>query len=94
MASPYFGPLSQAQHHLSSKKNHKEALACSDFVASSIIDLLHANAIMKWHTQPKYVSPLNVVTRSNGKQRLILDLRHVNQFLMVPSFRMAPQSTD
>ena len=43
---------------------------------------------MKWHTQPKCVSPLNVVTRSNGKQRLILDLRHVNQFLMVPSFRM------
>ena len=41
-----------------------------------------------WHTQPKCVSPLNVVTRSNGKQRLILDLRHVNQFLMVPSFLM------
>ena len=31
---------------------------------------------------------MNVVTRSNGKQRLILDLRHVNQFLMVPSFRV------
>ena len=43
---------------------------------------------MKWHTQPKYVSPLNVVTRSNGKQRFILDLGHVNQFLMVHSFRM------
>jgi len=43
---------------------------------------------MKWHTQPKCVSPLYVVTISNGKQRLILDLRHVNQFLMVPSFCM------
>ena len=42
---------------------------------------------MTWHTQPKGASPLNVVTRSNGKQRLILDLRHVNQFL-IPSFRM------
>jgi len=70
------------------QQNNKEALACSDFVTSSIFDLLCANAIMKWHTQSKYVSPLNVVTRSNGKQRLILDLRHVNQFLMVPSFRM------
>jgi len=29
---------------------------------------------MKWHTQPKCVSPLSIVTRSNGKQRLILDL--------------------
>ena len=34
------------------------------------------------------MSPLNVVTRSNGKQSLILDLRHVKQFLIVPSFRM------
>ena len=43
---------------------------------------------MKWHTQPKCMSPLYVVTRSNGKQSLILDLRHVKQFLIVPSFRM------
>jgi hypothetical protein len=43
---------------------------------------------MTWHTQPKGASPLNVVTRSNGKQGLVLDLRHVNQFLMVPSFCM------
>jgi len=69
------------------QQNNKEALACRDFVTSSIIDLLRANAIMKWHTQPKRVFPSNVVTRSNGKQRLILDLRHVNQFL-IPSFRM------
>ena len=59
------------------QQHNKEALACSDFVTSSIFDLLRANAIMKWHTQPKFVSPLNVVTRSNGKQRLILDLRHL-----------------
>jgi len=70
------------------QQNNKEALASSDFVTSFIFDLLRANAIMKWHTQPKYVSPLNVVTRSNGKQRFILDLGHVNQFLMVHSFRM------
>jgi hypothetical protein len=59
------------------QQHNKEALACSDFVTSSIFDLLCANAFMKWHTQPKFVSPLNVVTRSNGKQRLILDLRHL-----------------
>jgi len=70
------------------QQNNKEALACGDLVTSSILDLHRTNAIMKWHTQPKCVSPLNVVTRSNGKQRLILDLRHVNYFLMVPSFRM------
>jgi len=38
--------------------------------------------------KPTCVSPLNVATRPNGKQRLILDLRHVNNYLMVPKFRM------
>ena len=86
MASPYFDPFSQAQHHLFSKQNNKEA--CSEFVTSSIFDLFRVHAIMKWQTQPKCMSPLNVVTRSDGKQHLILDLRHVNQSRMVPSFRM------
>jgi hypothetical protein len=76
------------------QQNNKEALACSDFVTSSIFDLLRANAIMKWHTQPKCVSPLNVVTRSNDKQRLILDLRHVNQFLITLLSHGLSQSTD
>jgi len=70
------------------KPNNREALACSDFVTASISDLLSANAIMKWPSQPTCVSPLNVATKANGKQRLILDLRHVNGYLKIPKFRM------
>lgn len=61
---------------------------CSDFVTSALADLLRANAIMKWASQPRCVLPLNVATRSNGKQRLILDMRHVNEYLMIPKFRI------
>ena len=88
MASHYFDPFSQAQHHLFSNKTTKRHWPAA--ILSHLPFFPRANAIMKWHTQPKCVSPLNVVTRSNGKQRLILDLRHVKKFLivMVPSFRM------
>lgn len=63
-------------------------MACCEFVSNSVADLLRAKAIMIWPGQPRCVSPLNVATRANGKQRLILDLRHVNDYLMVPKFRM------
>jgi hypothetical protein len=88
MASPYFGPFSQAQHHLFSNKITKRHWPAAILSHLPFLTFSVQNAIMKWHTQPKCVSPLKVVTRSNGKQRLILDLRHVNQFLMVPSFCM------
>ena len=68
--------------------NHKQAYANADFVSASISDLLQASAIELWPVQPRCVHPLNVATRSNGKKRLILDLRHVNQFLSLPRFHM------
>ena len=52
------------------QQNNKKALACSDFVTSSTFDLSRASAIMKWHTQPKCVSSLNVVTRSHSRKAL------------------------
>ena len=36
---------------------------------------------------PDIVNPLSVSTHSSGKQRLILDLRHVNSFIFKPKFK-------
>ena len=70
------------------KDNNPDAYAASDFVNTQIRDLLRADAIAVSPGQPICVHPLNVVSRANGKQRLILDLRHVNQFLHIPKFRL------
>ena len=37
--------------------------------------------------KPNIINPLSVSTRSLGKQRLILDLRHVNQFIYKQKFK-------
>ena len=61
--------------------NHKGALEHTEFVSESVHDLLLAGAIQQVAVRPKCAHPLNVVPKKNGKLRLILDLRHVNQFL-------------
>jgi len=72
VASPLFWSFLPSPAPPLFQQSNKEALACSNFVTSSIFDL-RAIAIMKWHTQPKCMSPLYVVTRSNGKQCLIFE---------------------
>ena len=37
--------------------------------------------------KPNIINPLSVSTRSSGKQRLILDLRHVIQFIYKQKFK-------
>lgn len=70
------------------QKNHKGALQNRAFVCDCIKDLLTADAAEKWLTRPRVVNPLNVTPKKNGKLRLILDLRHVNNFLFIPKFKM------
>ena len=43
-------------------------------------DLFRLDLIEELACKPDIINPLSVSTRSSGKQRLILDLRHVNQF--------------
>ena len=62
-------------------KNHKGAMEHEHFVDQSVGELVAAGAVCKVAVRPKCVHPLNVVPKKNGKLRLILDLRHVNQFL-------------
>jgi len=58
--------------------NHRSALDHSDFVSSAVCDLLKLELISEVLTPPKVINPLSVSVNSEGKPRLILDLRHVN----------------
>ena len=53
----------------------------TDFVDSAIQDVLDRGLIVTCEVQPTVVNPLTVSIHSNGKKRLILDLRVVNKHL-------------
>jgi len=72
--TPYFG------------HNHGSALANSDFVSLAIEELLANNCIAKVDSQPFICSPLSVVTGPSKKQ-LVVNLKHLNQFLWKQSFK-------
>ena len=56
------------------------------FVTNAIIELLFNNFIEEIPNCPHIVNPLSVSTQPSGKQRLILDLRHVNQCVYKQEF--------
>jgi hypothetical protein len=57
------------------------------FLRESIQKLVAAKAARKVSKKPICVNPLGVVPKKNGKLRLILDLQHVNRFLVIPKFK-------
>ena len=62
-------------------KNNMSALRETVFVQEAISDLLDRGLIQKCDYVPKVVNPLTVSVQSNGKKRLILDLREVNKYI-------------
>ena len=54
----------------------------SDFVESAIKELLRVGSIVSCTCPPDVVNPLSVSVQSSCKKRLILDLRHVNFFVI------------
>lgn len=60
-------------------QNNKSAIAHTDCVSKSIQALLQSGIIDKVDQIPHVVNPLTVSVNAKGKERLILDLRHVNQ---------------
>ena len=61
-------------------RNNRSALEHKEFVTEAIKELLETGRIEEVENPPLVVNPLSV-TSKNGKERLILDLRHVNQFV-------------
>ena len=76
-----YAPTMVSDKHPSAYQEHA-------FVDAQIAKMLESGAIAKVYKKPKVVNPLGTVPKSNGKLRLILDMRHVNKFMVDTSFRM------
>ena len=63
-------------------KNNKSSLNHPDFVVKTINDLLNADMIFECKQRPFVVNPLTVADNTT-KLRLVLDLRHVNEFVIL-----------
>ena len=61
--------------------NSRSAIKNSKFVTAEVIKLLANGCVVKCSEPPAVVNPLSVASNSDGKLRLILDLRHVNLYL-------------
>ena len=73
--------------------NNSSAILYSDFVVQAISDLLATGSVVECDSAPTVVNPLSVSVQSNGKKRLILDLRHPNYFVMKSKVRFDDAKT-
>ena len=73
--------------------NNRSAMKNTEFVNTAITDLLHKGLIVQCQQQPYVVNPLTVSVQSNGKKRLILDLRAVNMHLWKQSVKFEDMRT-
>ena len=62
-------------------KNNRSSLSYADFVEEATRELVESGRVVEANVPPLVVSPLSVSVQTNGKKRLILDLRYVNKFL-------------
>ena len=69
------------------KENHKSALINTEFIDNSISELLESRCIHIVTGRPHICSPLSVVTNREGKKRLVLNLRFLNNFLFKERFK-------
>ena len=72
---------------VSFSKNNKSALLESKFVSEAIRDLLDRGLVTESEHIPTVVNPLTVSIQSNGKRRLILDLRLVSMHIWKQSVK-------
>ena len=80
----YFEHIPVRWHGLNPPMSKEERLEMSKMLA----EMEAAGAIRRAKTQPTIVSPIRLVPKPNGKWRLIVNMRHLNQHLRVRSFKM------
>ncbi len=68
-------------------RNHSSALQHSSFVQNEIEKLQKGRCIVPCSECPYVCNPLLVVPKALGKNRLVIDLRYVNQFLRIEKFK-------
>ncbi len=69
-------------------KNNTTAEDHKEFVLQSLAELFLNGFADLLPYQPSVVNPFSVSIRANRKKRLIVDLRHLNQFLVPPKFKL------
>ena len=62
-------------------KNNKSARENMSFVHDEISNLLKTSVVTEVITPPHVVNPLTVAYNKKGKPRLVLDCRHINEYL-------------
>ena len=72
--------------------NNGSALKERDFVSKSISNAISNKCLKVLDHPPAIVNPLSVSIQSSGKERLILDLRHVNLYIFKQTFKCADLS--
>ena len=70
-----------------SQKNQPSAYLRSEFVQTSIDELLVGGCIKLRELKPHICSPLSVVENSTGKLRLVINLRYLNKYLWKQKFK-------
>ena len=70
-----------------SQKNQPSAKYKSEFVQTSIEELLADGCIKQVEQKPHICSPLSVVESSSGRLRLVVNLRYLNTFLWKQRFK-------
>ena len=69
------------------RPNQQSARGNAGFVDLAVAELLSGGYIESVSAKPYICSPLSVVENATGKQRLVLNLRHVNQFVWKQKFK-------
>ena len=69
------------------KPNQQSALSHQQFVEQAIQELDENRCVVKVQEIPHICSPLSVVANAQGKLRLVLNLRYLNQFLWTDRFK-------
>jgi hypothetical protein len=73
--------------------NNTSSFENSIFVEKSILDLLKGGLVKSVSNRPHVVNPLTVSFNGKGKERLILDLRHVNKHVHLDKFKFEDWKT-
>ena len=68
-------------------KNNKSARDNISFVNTEVANLLKKGCILEVGEQPYVVNPLTVAYGKTDKPRLVLDCRHINQYLIQSKFK-------
>ena len=67
--------------------NITSALRDSHFISEAISDLFRTKCVEILDHQPDIVNPLSVSIQPSGKKRFILDLSHINLYVLKRKFR-------